>query len=402
MADYKYITTSGVIVPDTSVVQGEVQDDFKSVFGADLNIDPRTPQGALINLFTLARIATLVNNAQMANQINPNVAGGILLDAIYALTGGERTTAQRTTVSATLTGVPGTVVPSNSQAQESVNGQIFSLISDVTINSLGTGTGNFQANNAGAITVTANTLTIIVTGVLGWETVNNTAAGTIGASTESDIATRYQRKATLALQGFGLAEAITSALMTVSGVVSLSFRENYNSTTEIIDGTTMVPNSIYACVDGGTDADVASTLVTKKSGGCAYNNGNGVPISETVTEPFSGQVMTVLFDRPTDKQILVQVTAKAPASIQDPTTAIKNAIIDYSQGLIDGLGSLGVGDPVSAFELSSAVTAENPTIFVKQVLISFDFPLDFSCDQLPINIWEKALIIAANITVTLL
>lgn len=401
MADYKYITDSGVIVPDTSVVQGEVQDDFKAVFGANLNVDPRTPQGALINLFTLARIATLTNNAQMANQINPNLAGGILFDAIYALTGGERTIAQRTTVVATLTGVPGTVVPSNSQAQESVNGEIFSLVSDVTLDSFGNGTGTFQANDAGAISVGAGTLTIIVTGVLGWETVNNTDPGTLGASTQSDVGARYQRKATLALQGFSLAEAIISALHEVPGVTSLSFRENYYSTVQIIDGVTMLPHSIYACVDGGTDADVASTLVSKKSAGAAYNNGPGINITELVTEPYSGQVMTVLFDRPNPILILVQVMAKAPASIQDPTSLIKQAILDYAAGLIDGLGSLGTGDPVSAFELSSAITTENPTIYVKQINISFVSPLNFGCTQLPINIWEIADIIPENITVIL-
>lgn len=401
MADYKYITDSGVIVPDTSVLQAEVQADFKAVFGSDLNVDPRTPQGALINLITLARSFTLTNNAQMANQINPNLAVGVLFDAIYALTGGERTIAQRTTVTATLTGIPGTVVPSNSQAQETANNAIFSLVSDVTLDSFGNGTGTFQANIPGAISVSANTLTVIVTGVLGWETVNNPNAGILGASTQSDVAARYQRKATLALQGFSLAEAITSALNEVPGVTSLSFRENYYSTVQIIDGVTMLPHSIYSCVEGGTDVDVASTLVAKKSAGAAYNNGPGVNISELVTEPYSGQIMTVLFDRPNPILILVQVTAKAPASIQDPTSLIKQAISDYANGLIDGLGKLGVGDPVSAFELSSAITAENPTIYVKYVGISFVSPLNFSCAQLPIQIWEIAQIIPENITVIL-
>ncbi len=402
MADYKYIPETGVIVPDVGIVQTEVQDDFKAVFGSNLNVDPRTPQGALINLFTLARIATLRNNAQMANQINPNLAGGVLFDAIYALTGGERTIAKRTTVSSVvLTGTPLTVIPSNSQAQETVNGEIFSLVSDVTLDSLGNGSGTFQANNAGAITVSTNTLTKIVTGVLGWETVNNPTAGTLGASTQSDVAARYQRKATLALQGFSLAEAIISAMNEVPGVTSLSFRENYFSTTQVIDGVTMLPHSIYACVDGGTDADVASTLVSKKSAGAAYNNGPGQNVSEIVIEPYSGQAMDVLFDRPNPIIILVEVTATAPASIQDPTTVIKRAITDYAAGDIDGLGSLGVGDSVSAFELASAITAENPTIYVKQVNISFVSPFDFSCTELPINIWEIASITDPNITVIL-
>ena len=81
MADYIYIVQSGVILPDTAVVLGQVQAEYKLVFSANLNVAPTTPQGMLINLETLGRVAVLANNAQLANQINPNEAGGVFLDA---------------------------------------------------------------------------------------------------------------------------------------------------------------------------------------------------------------------------------------------------------------------------------------------------------------------------------
>lgn len=403
MADYNYITEFGVIVPDISVVNAEVKAEWKGVFGNDLNVSPKTPQGAQIVSETVARANVLRNNAQMANQLNPNEAVGILLDAIMALTGIERTPNQFTLVSGVnLTGTPSTTIPSDSQASETVNGEIFNLVSDILLDTFGNGVGIFQAINPGAIAAAANTLTKIESGPLGWETVNNATAGVLGALQQSDVAARSYRRQTLATQGSSLAEAVTSAVRAVPGVLSLSFRENRKATTQVIDGITMVPNSIYACVDGGTDLDVADALASKKSGGCDYNNGMGVPVSETITQPFSGQVMDILFDRPEILEILVQIVVKSSSAIQDPTAIVKQAIEDYQNGEIDGENGLQVGVPVSAFELAGAVNVESPGIFVTSCKISLVTPLSFSCDEIPVELWQKANIAPSNITVTVI
>ena len=87
MADdnYEYINPTGLIVPETSTLLLEVQNSFKDVFGSDLVVTPDTPQGVLITLLTLVRAAVVNNNAALANQINPNKAGGVFLDAILGL-----------------------------------------------------------------------------------------------------------------------------------------------------------------------------------------------------------------------------------------------------------------------------------------------------------------------------
>ena len=87
---YQYLLSTGAIVPDSSDLLSEVQTSFQSVFGSGLNTDPSTPQGVLITALTLARSSVVNNNAALANQINPNIAGGTFLDAIMALTGVQR------------------------------------------------------------------------------------------------------------------------------------------------------------------------------------------------------------------------------------------------------------------------------------------------------------------------
>ena len=107
-----YLTQTGIVVPDVSDILAEVQGEYVSVFGSDMSTDPSTPQGVLITAEALARTQVVQNNAALANQINPNVAGGTFLDAIMALTGVQRTPQSQTVVTnVTVTGVVGTVDP---------------------------------------------------------------------------------------------------------------------------------------------------------------------------------------------------------------------------------------------------------------------------------------------------
>jgi hypothetical protein len=404
MANYNYITSAGIIVPDTSDIYNQVVAEYKLAFGADLNTDPSTPQGALIVAETLARTAVIVNNAQMANQINPNEATGILLDAILALTGSQRTAATFSTVVAQLTGVPGTVIPTGSQAQESVNLETFQSIAPVTLNGSGMASTIFQAVNSGPISCAPNTLTIIVVGgVLGWETVNNSAAATTtGTLIQSDVAARTLRNNTLSIQGQSTAQAIIAGLNELEGVTGVGFRENDSDTTQVIDGVTMISHSIYVVVNGGDNTQIAQTITAKKEAGVGYNNGPGIHESVTITEPYSGQQLTVLFDRPNLIQIIIQVTAKSSPAIQDPTDIIINAILAYAAGQLPGIPGLNIGSPVSAFEIGGAIETVAPGIYVKSVKTSIPSPLNPSCDEIPIAIWEQAEILASNITVTLI
>src|SRR6478752_8892109 len=112
MADFDYVTTTGTIVPDTSTLLADVQDEYGAALGADIVVDPNTPQGAMITAEVIARTAVLSNNALVANQINPNLAGGVFLDAIWQLTGGQRLAATRSVVPGVeLSGLPGTIIP---------------------------------------------------------------------------------------------------------------------------------------------------------------------------------------------------------------------------------------------------------------------------------------------------
>jgi uncharacterized phage protein gp47/JayE len=405
MADvYNYIISTGTIVPDTADIQAEVITEFQLAFGADLITTPNTPQGLLITGETLARASVADNNAALANQINPNIAGGIYLDAICGLMGIERIPATATLVSCNLTGVAGTVIPQSSQAQDT-NGNIYASISAVTLAIDGTATVTFQSLADSAITVAANDLNIIVAGgVLGWETVTNPAAQfSIGSTEQSDSALRLYRNGLLAIEGMSTSNAIIAGVLNIAGVTSMTFLENIAPTTETIDGVSMVGHSIYACVAGtALLTDIASVLQSRKSAGAAYNNSaSSHPQSIAVTDPFSGQIIDVLFDTPDLIPILVNVTVHANSSIQDPTTIVKTAIVNYATGLIPGEPGLVVGADVSCFELSGAINISNPGIFVSDLQIKKQSAGSFGYTTIPIAVFEQATISSGNIAVTL-
>ena len=511
-----FVIATGLVVPDTSATLAEVQSEWQTAFGADLVLDPSTPQGVMISAETTARNTFLDNNAAIANQINPNYAGGVFLDAIIALTGQQRSVATQTYVSGvTVTGVgaPPTTIPQGSQAQTAA-GDLFETVQAVTIGASGTATVDFQSVAYGSVPCAANQLTTIVTGVLGWETVNNTVAGVLGSETQTDQQARAYRQNTLAFQAISLAEAVTSSLYAVPGVSSLTFRENvypnpagmliyisggttlsgqvwgltttgyitvdttgmafaqsaqslpllnpwpiaaYATTANVtlsalttqaggdwsmaltagniilaahqtttqqnglyvaaagawtrqsynpsgaqilgsIDGISMTANSVYACVDGGNQTAVAAALLENKSSGSGWNGSNVVPL----VEPASGQTYQVAFDTPTQIGILIKVTVSGASSAQ-----VIQAILDYQAGSVTSpsgqpanLAGFVVGADVSPFDLSAAISIENPGAYVSSVQISLYSPISYQTTPIAIGLNQIAVTYASYITVT--
>lgn len=409
MADvYSYVPSTGVIVPDTATIQADVQNEYRALFGDDMVRDaPNTPQGLLINAETQARIAVVDNNAALANQINPNFAGGIFLDAILSLMGSQRNTSTESLVQCTLNGVIGTVIPEGSQAMDA-NGNLWQLLTTTTLPLSGTIDAPFAAVEPGPITVAASSITIIVSNVLGWESVTNAAIQTyLGTLTQSDVQARQFRNNTLFLQGNSLAGSIIAGLYATTGVQSLSFLENITSGSLTIPpsgpgGVTLTANSIYVCVNGGTDSAIASTLTATKSGGCGYSNGaSATNVSVSYVVPISGQTIMVLFDRPDSIVISIEITVVINTPIQNPETTIQNAILKYAAGQVNGLAGFVVGQNVSPFEIAASVGIQYPGVYVQDLQIkNVTSSGSFVRTELPIYKYQIPTIVIGNIAVT--
>lgn len=394
---YQYLDDTGVIVPDTADLQTEVGSEYKVALNdAAMPTDPETPQGALIVAETLARANVLGNNAAVANQINPNIAGGIFLESLCRLTGLEPPSATYTLITnVPVTGRINTVIPEGTLVAATLDAAApkFAVVATTTI--LGPGTlVTLQAVDSGPVPAPLGVPWYVISAVLGFETVTTVgAAAVIGTDKLTDAELRTLRAQTLALQGVSIAEAITSALNDTPGVQSIAFRENVADTTQTIDGISMVAHSIWACVNGGTNTDVATALLGCKTLGANWNGATTV----NVVDPSSGQTYPVKFDRPTSQNIWVRVTYIGATVTGDGPTLITNAILAYQAGSISGMPGFVVGADVSPFELAAAVASQVPGIFVTKVEVSTD-GVTYQTTQIVIPLNQIAVVIAGRIS----
>lgn len=392
---YNFVLETGIIIPDTDSVVTVVQEDFKEVFGQALILDPSTPQGVFIASEASARQSVVRNTAAIANQFNPDRSGGVYLDAMMMMLGGQRKAGIHSEVIATLGGVSGTLIPRGALAT-TLDGDIFASVDDVIIQGDGLADTLFRAQAQGPIPAPAGELTRVTSGVLGWETVTNNMDAALGRQREGDLAARRRRRLILGIQGVSGPEAITGAVSDVDGVRSIAFRENVTSVPVVIDGTSLVGHSIYVCADGGSDNDIAQALYASKSIGSNYNGNTAV----TIQDPFSKQSIDVLFQRPETVVILIEVTARQGTSLTNPIPNIIASVLAYASGELTEEQGFVVGGDVSPAEISSAVGRGNPRLFIDNVQIMAAGGT-FGNDVIPISIEQVPTINAADITVVI-
>ena len=383
MSMLNYVTDYGIITVDVSEIKTQVENEFKAVFGDDLDTSAATPQGRLIEAETAARANMLEVIAYICNQINPNEATGQYLDSLAALTGCVRRQATRSSVIATLTGVAGTVIPANSEAT-TTEGNVFYLENEATIGENGSVEARFLSQETGAIPCAAGELTGINSIVQGWETITNESSANMGSDIESDEALRARRRNTL-YNGRSLSGDVLAAISNIDNIESVFLMVNNGTDPLIKRGVTIAPNTLYTCVLGGNNQEIANALYMRNSAGCGYTGNTTV----SVTDPWSNVSYEVKFERPTVKYIDVKVYLQKDTGTGDVTSAVTSAIMQYQYGKVGNLKQLDIGDTVSPFEISSAITQMVPGVFVREVQIAFHGE-ELDTQNLELNINEIA------------
>lgn len=390
---YNYITANGVIVPDTSTIKAQVEAEWREIAGDDATIDPSSFEGRLIDSTTNERISVARNNAELANQLNPNMANGTFVDAHLSLVGGARDGKEQSTVECDLTGIAGTVIPAGSFVEDD-NSELWFLVSETTILSTNTVTASFRSSKYGPITAAIGTINKIVSGVLGWETVNNPAIASPGKIEQGDVSAKRQRRLELGANTRSVSFSVKAAVTKLDGVNGVQFLENYTNAPITIDGINLIAKSSWLCVDGGVTEEIAPAYYNNRWG----TDFNGA-VSYQYTDPDSGQVLTVKFDRGTDKPLICRIEVRVGQS-QDAEKDIKAAIVNYANGGVEGEDGFALGLDSSPFEVASAVNAQLPNVFVKKCELAI-VGGTLSTDTIINAINEKASITEGAITVVL-
>lgn len=399
-SDITFDVNTGLVAPDTADILASVEADYKNALGDNLSLEPSTPQGQLMTS-QAAIIAT--KNAQLLNlasQFNPFTAQGIFQDAlgyIYFLT---RKTATPTVVTCTCTGLVGTVIPENSLV-EMDNGTRFYSAQSVTMPQAQTIDVQFICETDGAIEVSANSVTKIISVINGWDTVNNAIAGVTGTVAETQAEFERRRYASVAKNAHGTVASVYGTIADIENVVAVVVLENRTNETKTEAGVEIDGHSIFISVYGGQDSDIAEAIYNKLDAGCGTTG--STQISYTATDYFNA-LYTYNITRPTATNFYIKVNfqenANTPGTIIDD---IKSALIANFNGTNSSSGervtmaqtvyaSRFYNDVINAGvqELTSIEVSLDNTSFTDFVFINADlFPI-LTEENITVNMVEMS------------
>lgn len=349
----------------------ELQTAFKAIYGEDVLLDSSTPDGQWLNILVQKGVDVRGLLMQLYNSFNPDNTQGSLLDQRCAINNVFRKAGTFTTVTINVTTdrqltLQG--VDDNYNSPEATGftvqdneGNRFILVNTTTF-SQGTTAALFRAENLGNVVVLPNTITTPVTIVLGVTSINNpSAANEVGADEETDGSLKVRRRQSVAISSFGYLNGLQAALLQLDGVTDAKVYENYTSSTDA-NGTPA--HCIWVVMDGGSTADIANTIYSKKCPGTDMR-GN---ITYTITTPAQTQFVAK-WDNATVTPFYIKFNIKPVASsITFNQTAIKAYI---EENLVFGIGDLA--ETASITEIAQkAIDSVGGQGYALNVLISTD------------------------------
>lgn len=286
-------TPTGLVLPTEAAILQAVQSDYNAAFGGNLNPALNSPQGQLCSS-TAAMIAN--GNtvfATFVNQVDPDTSTGFMQDAIGRIYFMKRKRAIPTTVNVQCAGAFGTPILVGSLVQDT-NGNIYSCTQAGSIPIGGSVTLAFANVVAGPTACAHDTVTTIYRAINGWESVNNSTPGTIGADVESPAAFEYRRQNSVGKNAQGSIPAVYAACFEIAGVIDVFVVQNNTRATIAgpINGNPnstnfpVAPLSIYVAVVGGAAQDIADALWANANIGAAYQpqfTGTGSQAAAVVT-----------------------------------------------------------------------------------------------------------------------
>ena len=330
LSDLAYIDATGPHRPDYPTALAYLQDAYRAIYGADVYLEADSQDGQFLAVLAQMGSDVLAYAVSTYNNMSPSTASGAGLSRVVKINGIRRQVATYSTVDLLLVGQVGAVIV-NGQAQDTL-GQLWNLPNTVTIPTGGSITVTATANDIGDLSAPAGTVTKIATPTLGWQTVTNAAAASVGAPVESDAALRTRQRTSTALPSLTVMDGIVGAVANVAGVDRYAGYENDTGST---DANGIPAHSISIVADGGAAADVAAAIALHKTPG----TGTYGTTSSVVTDS-RGVPNTIRFYRPTDVPIKAAITIKA---LTGYTTGY-GALIQ--QAVADVINALGIGDDV--------------------------------------------------------
>lgn len=200
--------------------------------------------------------------------------------------------------------------------------------------------GRLRAQTIGVVSAEANSLNVIKTPLLGWETVTNSLAATVGRSQETDEELRLRFRNTKFERSSNILDSLYSALINVDGVENVAVYEN---DTDVTDSNGIPSHSFAAIVLGGVDEEIGNTIWLNKPVGIRSSSvtTNGTPTNVNIYDS-QGFSHSIGFVRPEGVPVFITMTLATDVGSfpADGVDLIKSEIINYARE------NFSVGDDV--------------------------------------------------------
>jgi uncharacterized phage protein gp47/JayE len=357
-----YVDSTGLHTETREEIVAALETAFRDIYGQDIALNADSPDKQMIELFAQAKIDMLEVIADVYNSFDPRVAIGQVLDARAALTGVFRRAATYTLTMVSVTldrqvTLQGLDTSDKPFTVSNPSGSKF-LLMETTTKEAGTHSLAFRAENAGLVDLTTNSLTNIVTIILGVTATNNpTAHYQTGQNEETDPEFRVRRRAAVALPSTGYLEGLQGALASIDGVTDVKVFENNTDATDVYG---IPEHSIWAIVDGGADADIADAIIRKRNGGCGMRGDEVVAVTQV-----NGLPINIKFDRPIYADLYIDLTVTSLDNTHDiDEEYLKEQIFEQVE--------YGIYEPSDTTEITALLKTLDPYVVVTDAGVSGD------------------------------
>lgn len=346
---------NGFTVPDEAAILVGAFADVDAAFGGNLNPALNTPQGQLAGSETAILADSFAMFLWFVNNIDPAFSSGRMQDAIGRIYFIDRIEGAPTVQPVLCSGLTGVVIPVGSLVQDQ-SGTLWVSTVAGTIGTSGNVTINFACQVDGP-TAAPTTLTIFQS-QFGWDSAVPSGAAVLGRLVESPAQFEARRALSTGLNSMGPLNAVYAAVAQLADVVDVYTTQNNTASPVTIGGVSVAARSIYVCVLGGTSAEIAQAIYTRKMPGCGMTGNTTVNVSDpnpayqppAPTTPITYQVPTVV---PFAVVVMITNSPQVPANALQQ---VQNAIVAAFAGT-DGGPRAKIGSMVYASRYYGPVSA---------------------------------------------
>jgi len=324
------LTVNGVTVRTFDEVYADLESQYKAIYGSDIDLSQNTPDGQKIGIIAKLMIDMESFGLNLYSQFDPDFSQGEVLNKIVKLAGISRSPATKSQVDVTITTDRNLTLTAGFTVEDE-NGNLWITSVDRSL-LLGDNAVSLLAENSGAISASAGTITTPVTIVLGVQSVANPAGAVQGLNEETDELLRIRRNRSLQRPAYSTVGSLFSKLVNISGVNDISIYENATSTHD--DTFDLAPHSIWAVVEGGAISDIIETIAKEKTAGTGLKGSTLGTYNETLLRS-DGSSFTIphdmKFDRPAYTAMYINLTVtRKDSAVPVDTDLIKEKLTEVN------------------------------------------------------------------------